>query len=250
MHVSSLFDRRVPPITSFSMGTLGFLSPFHFKDYQQALTNVLSSNVSILPRLRLECTAYDEHGQIYPQASKSCFIYHDILTYLSLASIQVMNEVNLHRGSYPHLTSLNCFINGQFLTNAIADGLMIATPTGSTAYSLSAGGPIVHPSVSSLLLTPVCPQSLSFRPVLLPSDVIIQLKVSKSNRSLAALSIDGRDICLLPPGAMIKIQQSPYPLPSVNRIHEGVDWVRDINQMLKFNQGFTNKHQINTDWEE
>jgi NADH kinase len=69
-------------------------------------------------------------------------------------------------------------VDGQYLTDAIADGLIISTPTGSTAYSLSAGGPIVHPSVDTLVVTPICPRSLSFRTVLLPTTSRIQLKVS------------------------------------------------------------------------
>lgn len=91
---------------------------------------------------------------------------------------QVMNELTLHRGRSPHLTSIECFVDGQYLTDAIADGLIISTPTGSTAYSLSAGGPIVHPSVDTLVVTPICPRSLSFRTVLLPTSSRIQLKVS------------------------------------------------------------------------
>lgn len=90
---------------------------------------------------------------------------------------QVMNEVTLHRGRYPHLAAVHCLVDDQYLTECIADGLIVSTPTGSTAYSLSAGGPIVHPSVQSLVLTPICPRSLSFRTVLLPSSSIIQLKV-------------------------------------------------------------------------
>lgn len=91
---------------------------------------------------------------------------------------QVMNELTLHRGKSPHLTAVECFVDGQYLTDAIADGLIISTPTGSTAYSLSAGGPIVHPSVDTLVVTPICPRSLSFRTVLLPTSSRIQLKVS------------------------------------------------------------------------
>ncbi|KAI8051951.1 ATP-NAD kinase-like domain-containing protein [Syncephalis plumigaleata] len=237
LHVSSLFNGRVPPIVSFSMGTLGFLLPFHFKDYVLALSNVIHGNASLLPRLRLECTAFTATGQKMEQADR----------------IQVMNEVNLHRGRYPHLSAVSCYVDGEFLTDAVADGLIIATPTGSTAYSLSAGGPIVHPSVPSLLITPVCPLSLSFRPVLLPADARIKVRVSTSSRGEAELTVDGRELCLLSVGSYVEIKRSNYPMLCVNRINEGVDWVRDINQMLKFNQGFANKHQLlmrtDADWE-
>jgi hypothetical protein len=103
-----------------------------------------------------------------------------------------MNEITLHRGRSPHLNIIDAYVDGQYLTEAVvcqpqlitqqlttfqSDGLIISTPTGSTAYSLSCGGPIVHPSVSSLLLTPICPRSLSFRSVVLPGSSRITLQV-------------------------------------------------------------------------
>ncbi|KAI9593239.1 ATP-NAD kinase-like domain-containing protein [Syncephalis fuscata] len=259
LHVSSIFNKRVPPIVSFSMGTLGFLLPFHFKDYMSALSNLMNGHASLLPRLRLECTAFTSTGEKIKQAgNKQRLAYMKKLAHAidcdnDDRSVQVMNEVNLHRGRYPHLSAVSCYINGEFLTDAVADGLIIATPTGSTAYSLSAGGPIVHPSVASLLITPVCPLSLSFRPVLLPADSNVQIQVSTFNRGQAELTVDGRVLCLLPVGSYVQIKQSSFPMLCVNRVNEGVDWVRDINQMLKFNQGFANKHQLlmrtDADWE-
>jgi NADH kinase len=109
-----------------------------------------------------------------------------------------MNEIALHRGSSPHLNTIDIFVDGQHLTEAVvctlsplsrlpyrlssaydlqSDGLIVSTPTGSTAYSLSSGGPIVHPSLSALVLTPICPRSLSFRPLVFPSSSIVMLRV-------------------------------------------------------------------------
>ncbi len=157
-----------------------------------------------------------------------------------------MNEIALHRGREPHMTMIDAFVDGKHLTRAIvsasfcrafrrpfpcrslvlttshphphnkSDGLIVATPTGSTAYSLSAGGPIVHPSVQSLVLTPICPRSLSFRPVLLPSDATVQLKVARDSRAAADLSVDGRHFHTLQPGQYLQAAMSPYPIPCVH----------------------------------
>ena len=84
-----------------------------------------------------------------------------------------MNEIVIERGPNSFLTNLDLFIDGNFLTTIQADGVIIATPTGSTAYNISAGGSIVHASVKATLITPICPHSLSFRPVIVPDSSII-----------------------------------------------------------------------------
>uniref|UniRef100_U9TH68 ATP-NAD kinase n=1 Tax=Rhizophagus irregularis (strain DAOM 181602 / DAOM 197198 / MUCL 43194) TaxID=747089 RepID=U9TH68_RHIID len=232
LHVSSLFNQCVPPVISFSMGTLGFLLPFHLQHYKSALEDIIKGNVSLLLRMRLSCSMWNTEGKRITKDD------------IEIGNLQSMNEVNLHRGRYPHLTAIECFVDGQFLTDAVADGLIIATPTGSTAYSLSAGGPIIHPSVQSLIVTPICPRSLSFRPILLPPDVKIQLMIGEESRAPVEVTIDGRIICMLKKGEWLEVQMSPYPIPCVNRIDEGVDWVKDINDLLKWNQNFVNKQLL------
>ncbi|GBC01987.1 hypothetical protein RclHR1_04400010 [Rhizophagus clarus] len=232
LHVSSLFNRCVPPVISFSMGTLGFLLPFHVQHYKSALEDVIKGSVSLLLRMRLSCSMWNTEGKRISNDG------------IEIGDLQSMNEVNLHRGRYPHLTAIECFVDGQFLTDAVADGLIIGTPTGSTAYSLSAGGPIIHPSVQSLIITPICPRSLSFRPVLLPPNVKIQLRIGEESRAPTEVTVDGRVICMLDKGEWLEVQMSPYPIPCVNRIDEGVDWVKDINDLLKWNQNFVNKQLL------
>ncbi|SNX87100.1 related to POS5 - Mitochondrial NADH kinase [Melanopsichium pennsylvanicum] len=255
LHVSSLFDRdAVPPVLSFSMGTLGFLLPYDISGYKEAVKDMLEGNISLLLRMRLRQTSHRKDGQTFCQIEDrreggGCWDVH------------LMNEVTLHRGREPHMTKIDAFVDGQHLTQAISDGLIIATPTGSTAYSLSAGGPIVHPSVQTLVLTPICPRSLSFRTVLLPSDSVIQLKISDDSRSPAELTVDGRISKLLQPGEYLQVSMSPFPIPCVSRkwsedrppppsltSEVGLgekysergedDWVRDINTLLKFNASF------------
>ncbi|KAH8550914.1 ATP-NAD kinase-like domain-containing protein, partial [Umbelopsis sp. PMI_123] len=167
LHISSLFPKAAPPVLSFSLGTLGFLMPFDIQNYRSVLTNIVEyhNDLSLLLRMRLFCSLHLPNGERLVRDG------------VEICDRQVMNELTLHRGRSPHLTAVECFVDGQYLTDAIADGLIISTPTGSTAYSLSAGGPIVHPSVDTLMMTPICPRSLSFRTVLLPTSSRIQLKV-------------------------------------------------------------------------
>lgn len=252
LHVSSLFDRgAVPPVLSFSMGTLGFLLPYDVKGFKSAIEDMVNGNVSLLLRMRLRQTSHRKDGSAFCQI-------RDQRDQGGCYDVHLMNEVTLHRGREPHMTKIDAYVDGQHLTQAISDGLIIATPTGSTAYSLSAGGPIVHPSVQSLVLTPICPRSLSFRTVLLPSDSVIQLKISDDSRSPAELTVDGRISKFLQPGEYLQVSMSPYPIPCVSRKWSDQepptstpaptgekytdrsedDWVRDINTLLKFNASF------------
>ena len=89
------------------------------------------------------------------------------------------------------MIEVECYINGMFVNSFRADGMIVATPTGSTAYSLSAGGPIVHPSMSALLLTPICPHTLSNRPVVVPGESVIDLVFKRADEDLM-LTIDGQ----------------------------------------------------------
>ncbi|KAF9586366.1 NADH kinase pos5 [Lunasporangiospora selenospora] len=235
LHTSSLFKSAVPPVISFSLGTLGFLLPYHIDNYQAALQKIFDScNASLLLRMRLKCTLHGADGRRL-QAKDGSGRINDLT---------VMNEVNLHRGRYPHLTSIGCYVDGHLITEAVADGLIVASPTGSTAYSLSAGGSIVHPSIQSLLMTPICPRSLSFRPVLLPPNATIQLKIGESSRRPAEVSLDGKETFFLDKNEFLQVCMSPFPMPCVNRVHASEDWIKDINYLLKWNQGFHNKHSM------
>ncbi|KAH9973688.1 ATP-NAD kinase [Lactifluus volemus] len=243
LHASSLFKvGAVPPVLSFSMGTLGFLLPFHVDDFAKALESVFQGKATVLYRMRLSCSFADQEGNIIGKKEEDW---------------QVMNEVALHRGSSPHLNTIDAYVDGQHLTEAVSDGLIVSTPTGSTAYSLSAGGPIVHPSLSALVLTPICPRSLSFRPLVFPSSSSITLKIGDRSRAPAGVSMDGQASHVLNPGESVTVRASLHPIPCINRSSisdpaldaqgEGAgpgkedDWVRDINNLLQYNATFRSK---------
>lgn len=154
--------------------------------------------------------------------------------------IHAMNEITLHRGSNSNLISLEIFIDGEFLTTTTADGIIVSTPTGSTAYSLSSGGAIVHPSIKGLLLTPICPRSLSFRPLILPSTSDIMMRLSPKNRNISIkLNIDGIQQPDLKNGDEIHIKKRLDLDPNIWCISRSEnDWTKDINELLGFNKSF------------
>ena len=251
LHVSSLFDQHaVPPVLSFSMGTLGFLLPYDVRAFPEAVNDVFHSRFSLALRKRLCMGLWDSRPEqcLWLPGENSCRELH------------FMNEMVLHRGSDPHMTTMDAFVDGEHLTRTVADGLIVSTPTGSTAYSLSSGGPIVHPSVSTMLLTPISPRSLSFRTILLPDNAQLQIFVAEDSRSQAEVSVDGRTIHTLKSRQSACVQMSPFPIPCVSfspernvarrsgssYSHTDDDrsiiydsWVHDINALLRFNTSFT-----------
>ena len=203
----------------------------------------------ILMRNRLKVGIFTSDGEPVQQSSEPMPLQGG----LGPQGTYVMNEVLIHRGKEPHLAVVEVFVGGRFLTEAVADGIIISTPTGSTAYSLSSGGSIVHPLVPSILLTPICARSLSFRPVVLPSSTPITLRLSEKNRGRELeVSIDGVN---LGQGMAVGMEARVWNevmrhgkndwyggVPSVMRrivgeeAHEG--WVGGLNGLLKFNYPF------------
>lgn len=224
LHASSLFSSsdNVPPMLSFSMGTLGFLGEWKASEYKRAFREVYMSGAGLEARngslddsrpgtlitenssgptgwcsIRGKSMGPSRAAKVLMRNRLKVGVFAADGTPLSSPGIShnqthAMNEVIIHRGRDPHLAVVEVFVGGRFLTEAVADGMIVSTPTGSTAYSLSSGGSIIHPLVPSILLTPVCPRSLSFRPLVLPAGTPITLKLSDKNRGRELeVSIDG-----------------------------------------------------------
>lgn len=173
LHLASLFreDEPLPPTLSFAMGTLGFLTPFNASMARSVLSRLLWPPWEDEP---VFCTL---------RSRKTCEIFFDG----QLQRVHhVLNECVIDRGASPSVVVLEAFIDGRHVTTAHADALIIATPSGSTAYSMGAGGPMVAPSVPCTLITPVAPQSLSFRPLVVPETAVIEVHVPRSGRTHAA----------------------------------------------------------------
>jgi len=155
---------------------------------------------------------------------------------------QVLNECVVDRGTTSSLVRLVLFNSrdgDQPVTIVQGDGLIVATPTGSTAYSLSAGGSMVHPSVPAILVTPICPHSLSFRPILVPDSATLRVQVAPDARNSAWLSIDGRKSLELKQGDEFVVRFSSYPVPAVmaRRMGQGDTdgWLSSLRTALNWN---------------
>lgn len=228
LHASNLFRNAVPPVVSFNLGSLGFLTAHLFKDFMQDLRAIIHGNsrvegVYITLRMRLRCELF-RNGKPVPGKI-----------------FEVLNEVVLDRGSNPYLCKIECFERNRLITRVQADGVIVATPTGSTAYSTSAGGSMVHPNVPCMLFTPICPHSLSFRPVILPDSALLELKVPENARSNVWVSFDGKKRQQLSRGDSVRICMSEHPLPTVNKSDQTDDWFRSLVRCLNWNERLEQK---------
>jgi NAD+ kinase len=153
------------------MGSLGFLTNFTLEELYPALEATLAGRSAIDERVAL--------------------LVERISANKSPTRQLVLNDAVVHKGTLARMIELELYIDGGFVCRYRADGLIVATPTGSTAYSMSAGGPIVHPSVESILITPICPHTLSDRPVVVHDSANIELRLAESSESVY-LTLDGQ----------------------------------------------------------
>ncbi|XWS15171.1 hypothetical protein CRYUN_Cryun35bG0071400 [Craigia yunnanensis] len=228
LHASNLFRGAVPPVVSFSLGSLGFLTSHTFEDYRQDLKRVIHGNntadgVYITLRMRLRCEIF-QNGKAVPGKV-----------------FDVINEVVVDRGSNPYLSKIECYEHDRLITKVQGDGVIVATPTGSTAYSTAAGGSMVHPNVPCMLFTPICPHSLSFRPVILPDSARLELKIPDDARSNAWVSFDGKRRQQLSRGHSVRISMSQHPFSTVNKSDQTGDWFHILSCCLNWNERLDQK---------
>ncbi|XP_047270917.1 NAD kinase 2, chloroplastic isoform X2 [Capsicum annuum] len=228
LHASNIFRGAVPPVISFNLGSLGFLTSHPFEDYKKDLRQVIHGNntldgVYITLRMRLRCEIF-RSGKAMPGKV-----------------FDVLNEVVVDRGSNPYLSKIECYEHERLITKVQGDGVIVATPTGSTAYSTAAGGSMVHPNVPCMLFTPICPHSLSFRPVILPDSARLELKIPEDARSNAWVSFDGKRRQQLSRGDSVRIYMSEHPLPTVNKSDQTGDWFHSLVRCLNWNERLDQK---------
>ncbi|KAG0229462.1 hypothetical protein BGX31_006185 [Mortierella sp. GBA43] len=318
LYTAWMFQRRVPPIVAFHLGSLGFLTNFSFDSYRPTMTNIIrGEGMNLNIRMRLQCSVYkmkdfetsainnvllsqateernnkatngpidssndggneaandsdDDSEELWETAESNrraeimrkvkemdskrssevadlevCYESgQTLITRIPKPNLedfmtptdtwQVLNEVTVDRGSNAGMLQLELFVDGIPVTTILADGLVIATATGSTAYSLSIGGSLIHPDKNSIIISPIAAHSLTARPMIIPGTKHLRLCVPVTSRTTAWASFDGRHRQELGRGDSVMITASRYPVTTICRRDQSADWFTGLTQVLNWN---------------
>ncbi len=191
LRLSHRYSEIDAAIVGINLGYLGFMADIPISDIYPSMQDLLDGAYVIENRTILEAT--DVHGKKFYAA----------------------NDFVIHRGAYQSLVELSLHVDGKYLNTFTADGLIVATPNGSTAYSLAAGGPILSPELDSIVITPICAHTISNRPFVLKSDHKIEIQYLSTNPSIE-MHNDGVDTCIIETGDSITITKSKQKFKLVN----------------------------------
>ena len=179
-------DQEVP-VLGVNYGGLGYLAEFRIEELYSALESILAGNYRLDKRVMLSVELHRE----------------DAL----LTSNRVLNDVVINKSALARIIEIETHFNSQYVNSFRSDGLIVSTPTGSTAYNLSAGGPVIFPSMNAIVITPICPFTLSNRPIVVPDDAEIELRL-KTDHEEVALTLDGQVGFPLQMGDRVAIRKS------------------------------------------
>lgn len=159
------------PVLGVNYGGLGYLAEFRIEELYEALESILAGNYRVDKRVMLDVKLLRGDEEV--------------------SRNRVLNDVVINKSALARIIEIEAYLNQQFVNSFRADGLIVSTPTGSTAYNLSAGGPVIFPSMNAVVITPICPFTLSNRPIVVPDDAVIELLL-KTDQEDVALTLDGQ----------------------------------------------------------
>lgn len=201
------------PLLGINLGTLGFLADVNLTDLSKTLDLLLQDQYQVENRIMLT-------ADVYKQGEKAA-------TYIAL------NDFNINRFGASRVIGLKVDINGSVIDRYRADGVIVCTPTGSTGYNLSAGGPIINPTCKNFVITPICPHSLTARSIVLAKEDIVTVEVEQIRSNIkeeAIISFDGREDLSLFPGDQVKIYKSQEVTPFIKATE--VSFVQILKEKL------------------
>ena len=193
LRMARLVSSKSTPILGINLGKLGFLAEVSLDEIDECLTEIINGDFIVEDRMMLQARS----GK-------------------SKISVHALNDIVLHQTGSSRMFNVKTFVNGEFLSNFIGDGVIIATPTGSTAYALSNGGPIVTPKNQLILISPICPHTLTARTVVVSKDSIITLRVETATGKIH-LAADGQQLDFLHAPVEIIIECSSFTTKLVKR---------------------------------
>lgn len=203
------------PILTINVGGLGFLTEVKYEDFAQTLELILAGNYIIEERLLLQ--------GVFPENN------HPMV---------VLNEITVEKGRSTRVIEVRVEINDRYFNDYVADGLIISTPTGSTGYSLSSGGPIVVPTNNCIILNPICPHSLTNRPVIIPAESKIRAQIF-TDFPQVIISGDNQDIREVPSRTILEITRAPFNARLVK--YPNSDYFALLRNKLAWGEDFRNK---------
>ncbi len=187
LSVARLVGKYRIPILGVNLGGLGFLTEITLKELDKVIERVLEGDFVVDERVALQAAVL-RRGE-------------------KMADFTVLNDAVINKGALARIIDLETSIDGEYLTTFKSDGLILSTPTGSTAYNLSAGGPIIYPSLHCIIITPICPHTLTNRPIVIPDDVTIRV-VLKTTQQEVLLTLDGQQGFMLEYEDIVEVKKS------------------------------------------
>ncbi len=194
-------------LVGVNFGKLGFLADINFQELNSVLKEIESKKFNIEKRILLE-------GRILSGKSEKHLAVNDFV---------------IEKGSWPRIIEIDTYVDGKFLTTFRADGLIISTPTGSTGYSLSSGGPILLPEMDSIILSPICPHTLTVRPIVIPGNSKIEIE-AYSGYETVTINKDGQQIYKIKPPVRLLIKKSEKYLKLFKRVNK--DYFQTLREKL------------------
>jgi len=181
------------PILGVNMGTLGFLTEVSLEEFPAMLERVLAGDYTAEPRVTFDVKVEGPE--------------HDHRTY------RVLNDATINKSALARIIEMKVTVAGNFVSTFRGDGLIVSTPTGSTAYNLSAGGPIIYPTMSAVVLTPICPHMLTNRPIVLPDELDVEIAITRDVEGHDIyLTLDGQEGIPVTPDDRICVRKSAHPI--------------------------------------
>ncbi len=199
-----------------NLGRLGFLADITPKEMTERLDEILGGEL---------CS--EQRGLLRAQ------VYRDGVCFQSAIAL---NEVSLHKWNIARLIEFTLYVDGKLVNSQRSDGLIVSTPTGSTAYALSGGGPLLHPKLNAMVLVPICPHTLSLRPLVLGGDSRVEIEIPAGGKSEAHITCDGHSAISIKPGDQIVINKHVQALNLVHPV--GHDYYATLRTKLHWGREF------------